>query len=122
MHESSHARAIEAELAKKGAGGKLISADRNLRRLINGQPIFGLRVLFPPHSRRPRSFFLAFYHGVLYIDHRRRRVMAHAGGSGAGRGGGERGWMTTSVRTTYARLGKYLRGYLHERARLRDSP
>lgn len=26
------------------------------------------------------------------------------------------------VRTTYARLGKYLRGYLHEQARLRDSP
>jgi len=30
--------------------------------------------------------------------------------------------MMTNIRTTYARLGKYLRGYLHERARLRDSP
>lgn len=82
MHESSHARAIEAESAKKGAGGKLISADRNLRRLINGQPIFGLRVLpLPPAGR---AFFLAFYHGVLYIDHRRRRVMAYDGGGEGG--------------------------------------
>lgn len=56
---SRRTRAIEAESAKKGAGGKLISADRNLRRLINGQPIFGLRVLLHPRAAG-RAFFLVF--------------------------------------------------------------
>lgn len=82
MHESSRARDTEAESAKKGAGGKLISADRNLRRLINGQPIFGLRapsLLLPSAAALffSPSLFIA---RVLYIDHRRRRVTANGGG------------------------------------------
>jgi len=57
---SRRTRAIQKQnRRRKKAGGKLISADRNLRRLINGQPIFGLRVLsLLPH--RPRFFFSLF--------------------------------------------------------------
>lgn len=87
--------------SRRGVGRKLISADRTFERLINGQPIFGLKA---PSSSSPVPFllsavqlFFAFYRRVLYIDRRsRRRVMTYEGI--------ERGEMTTRA---YAQLTRF---------------